>query len=415
MDLRDRLRLALGTDASPAAAAAPPAWGPPRPALERHLPGAWLETALGPAFVLEERWPLDHAHGRLPLERVREVPGAALARLAGHASLARLDLARTVFLDVETTGLAGGTGTYVFLVGVGHLDGGSFRLRQYLLADLRHEPAMLDALAGFLAGFEGVVTYNGRAFDLPLIQTRLTLNRLPADLDRLLHLDLLPPARRFYRGRLPSCRLAEIERSVLSFFRRDDVPGWLVPSAYFRYLRTGDPSGLRGVVRHNALDILSLVALTAHLGGLLDGRTPDGPLDCLAAAAVEERDGYLDRAAALYRLALEHALPEPERAAVRQRLARLCRRLGRWEEAAEQWAALAFRPGNRDLGPLVELAKVYEHRLRRFDQAAAVVERALALVERHHALVAPRAAARHRADLEHRLARLRRRLAPTPA
>src|SRR5437879_6223853 len=183
--LRDRLRQALGTTAPVATVAAPPPPAPPRDTVRalgppaaaarpdlgvaNYLPGFWQDTPAGRVFVVEQRFELEHAHGALPLGKTLDVAPALLARLGREAALAAVDLRRVAFLDTETTGLAGGTGTVAFLIGMGHFLDGHFRLRQYFLEDLDQEEAMIRALTDYLADFDGIVTFNGKTFDMPLL------------------------------------------------------------------------------------------------------------------------------------------------------------------------------------------------------------------------------------------------------
>jgi hypothetical protein len=383
------------------------------------LPLQRIETGRGAVYLAEEWWPLDYRHGRLALGDVLSLSGPALSRL--ESRLSPLDLAAAAFIDVETTGLAGGTGTYVFLVGLGSFEparprggDGSFRLRQFFLADLPGERAMLAAVAAALTGCRALVSFNGLRFDLPLLETRLTLSRLPALPPGLPHLDLLYPARRLYRRRLPSCRLASLEEALLALERDDDVPGWAIPALYFDYARRGEAGPLRAVFRHNALDILSLVALLAHLGQTIGGDPPADPDDCVALARWDETEGRLADAGRLYAAALDGGADGEGRALALRRLARLHRRVGRWEDAARLWREEAESGGapERRLEALIELAKLEEHRRRDYAAAEAVTRRALALAE----LLTLRGGGRtipslRREALEHRLWRLRRRLA----
>jgi hypothetical protein len=334
----------------------------------------------------------------------------ALSRLTPGLSSA--ELAHAAFLDVETTGLSGGTGTYVFLVGLGTFEDGAFHLRQFFLADLWGEAAMLAAVTEVLERCRALVTFNGRRFDLPLLETRLTLSRLPPAPPAVPHLDLLYPARRLYRRRLPSCRLAALECALLGVEREDDVPGWAIPALYFEYVRRGEARPLRAVFKHNALDILSLVGLTAHMGRLWSRPAPEDPDDCLALARCEESDGRPLEAISLYQAGLGGDLDGERRAYARWRLACLCRRQGCWEDAARLWQEEAGdgRPAGRRLEALVELAKLEEHRRHDYAAAEALTRRALSLLE----IVAIRDGSGclvQREALEHRLWRLRRRLA----
>jgi hypothetical protein len=430
VELRDRLRLALPPGAEPPPGRATPssarraaiAVPPSRPLdakLCRALPLRRIETGRGALYLAEEWWPLDYRHGRLALGEALSLDASGLSRLA--RGLSALDLAAAAFVDVETTGLAGGTGTYVFLVGVGTFEpagppggGGAFRLRQFFLAHLPGERVMLAAVAGALTGCRALVSFNGRQFDLPMLETRLTLSRLPALPPGLPHLDLLYPARRLYRRRLPSCRLASLEEALLGLEREDDVPGWAIPALYFDYVHRGEAGPLRAVFRHNALDILSLVALLAHLGQTIGGGPPADLDDCVALARWDESEGRLAESVKLYEVALDGGADGEGRALALRRLARLYRRLGRWEDAARLWHEEAESGGapHRRLEALIELAKLEEHRRRDYAAAEAVARRALSLVElltlRGGGRTAPSLG---REALEHRLWRLRRRLA----
>ena len=170
--------------------------------------------------------------------------------------------AEWAFLDTETTGLAGGTGTCAFLVGVGRITPEGFRVRQFFMRDYCEEASLLDALARHLAPFRVLITYNGRTFDQPLLETRYRLNRSRPPFGKLEHLDLLYGARRLWKLRYETCRLVDLENQVLGFERQGDVPGALIPYLYFEYLRTGRAARLLPVFHHNATDILTLACLT---------------------------------------------------------------------------------------------------------------------------------------------------------
>ncbi len=203
-------------------------------------------------------------HGGFHFSRLEELPPSALDELSGVASPCG-DPKRIAFLDTETTGLAGGTGTVAFLVGVGRLTDRGFRVRQYFMRDFGEEASMLQAVAEDLAGAELLVTYNGKSYDEPLLASRYVLARIRPPFSRLAHLDLLHGARRLWKLRFDSCRLQELEAQILGYTREGDVPGGLIPRVYFDYLRTRRPGHLHAVLHHNVLDILTLAALTAIL------------------------------------------------------------------------------------------------------------------------------------------------------
>ena len=379
-----------------------PAAGSPR-SLEVLLDGAVEETERGKLLVVRRRFPVGHRHGAQPLLAARDATPAALALLS-RGDLPVAEGRRLLYLDTETTGLAGGTGTYAFLVGVGFFDGDEFEVRQFFMRDLDEEPALLTVLEETFRRFDGFVTYNGAGFDLPLLETRFVLGRrrFPGD---VFHVDLLGPARRLWSARLADCRLGTVEESVLRFTREDDLPGALIPTVYFEYLRRKRPDELPRVFEHNRHDILSLAALTGWVADAV-ARAPHPELDPEALAGLGRMLEAADpeRSLACYRLALDTGLPTPSRERLLLRLAHREKRLARWDEARALWEAAARSPREFDPRPWEEIAKVHEHRRRDLAAAREVVEQALALARRH------RASARVQAAFEHRLERLGRRL-----
>src|SRR5262249_9875480 len=176
-------------------------------------------------------------HGNVEFSRLGQLSAELLPAISG-GELPACDPRRWAFLDTETTGLAGGTGTCAFLAGVGTVEEGGFRVRLFFLRDYDEEAAMLAALAAYLADYDVLITYNGKAFDAPLLESRYRLSRLPAPFSRLAHLDLLFAARRLWRLRLETCRLVDLEYEILGVEREGDLPGELIPYYYFEYLRT---------------------------------------------------------------------------------------------------------------------------------------------------------------------------------
>jgi len=377
---------------------------PPRRAgtLEELVGGAVEETERGPLFVARRRYSLGHAHGRQLLTPAAGLDPAALAML-GRAETSP-DGRRLAYLDTETTGLAGGTGTYAFLVGIGYVDGDEFELCQLFMRDLDEEPALLAALDALLARFDGLVTYNGTGFDLPLLETRFVLGRRRWLADRF-HLDLLTSARRLWRDRLADCRLGTVEQHALGFERRDDLPGALIPAVYFDYLRRKRPGELPRVFEHNRYDILSLAALTGWVADAAT-RAPAGDMtpDELAGLGLLWEACDADRGEACLREALARGITGAPRARLLARLAWREKRRARWGEARALWDELARGQRIFDPRPWEEMAKIDEHRLRDWSAAQAVVLEALARAE------AERASEALRAGLGHRLRRLERRL-----
>jgi hypothetical protein len=368
--------------------------------IERVVGGELVDTGAGPVVVVRREFPFSHAHGRQALQGLRDAPIDLLSRVA-RLEIPVGDPAGLLFLDTETTGLAGGTGTYAFLVGAGTLEDDRFVVTQYFMRDLDEESALLAALAPVIERATGVVTFNGAGFDLPLLETRFVLarRRWPALLP---HLDLLRPARRVWTGCFDDCRLATLERDVLGLAREDDVPGGLIPTLYFEWLRRKRARPLVRVFAHNRDDVLSLAALVGWFGAALG----DAPV-----LRAEEWAGLgrlwepvdLERGLGCYRVALDAGLDGEAAQWVRLRLALWEKRAARWETACGLWET-ARAHDVFDPRPWEELAKFHEHRARDFASARAVVTDALDLAR------AAGAAARVLDALGHRLGRIERRL-----
>ncbi len=364
----------------------------------RRLPAGCSEesTPFGPVVVRRESLPDD---GDQDVE--------ALSNCLG---LAAGDLRRPLYLDTETTGLSGGTGTVAFLVGLAWREANGLTLAQYFLRDFNQENALLWA-AGQCVNQAGVlVSYNGRCFDWPLLQTRLVMRR--AEWSSPPHFDLLTLARRIFRPRLPDCALQTIEQAVLDLHRADDLPGSLIPSRYFAWLRDGDPHVLDPVFTHNRQDVLSMALLLARFEAVLRGSDELHPLDRFGRARFLELRGFHDDAIREYRQ-LWQRRPKGAAAimggALGLRLASLLRRQGRWEEARSVLEE-CWRTQSYPYPVAIELAKLLEHQARDLNAARRIVGDALRLLA-----MAAVPNPQWRADLERRLQRLDRRLDQRPA
>ncbi len=377
--------------------------------IEAVVSGEFRPTALGSTFVVEEVFDAGHRQGQVGLELANSLD--MLGQWAGDPHLHHLSPDQFAFLDTETTGLAGGTGTYAFLVGVGRFEGDRFRLAQFFMRGPAEEPALLAGLSDFLDGCQALVTFNGRGFDVPLLNTRYTLNAIPSPLKAMVQVDLLLLARRLWRRRLPSRALGYLETAILGAERTsDDVPGWYIPELYFRYLQTGDARPLKGIFYHNAMDILSLAALLNHMAGLLESPLEriDECLDMISVANLFEDLGHGEAACRLYERGLELDLPAGEYEQTLRRLAVLHRRSGRIEAAVNLWHRAAE---DRHLYAPVELAKYYEHHVKDVRQAEYWTLFAIDLVGQSRLSRFDRR--QWLEELEHRLARVRRKLSAT--
>jgi uncharacterized protein YprB with RNaseH-like and TPR domain len=382
-----------------------------RRAIETLLSGDVVDTTRGAFFLHRERYGLDYVHGALGLSKLLIHEPRSVALLARDHELGGVEFSRMAFVDTETTGLAGGTGTYAFLVGVGVFEGEEFVVHQFFMRDHGEESALLHALGELLDGLEAVVSFNGKSFDMPLLETRFIMTRQVPRLTDAPHLDLLPVARRFWKYRLDSCALSSLEDHVLGVRRnREDVPGYLIPGLYLDYVRNGDAGEMPGIFYHNAQDILSLVTLTAHMCDLLanplsvDITIPEEDLYGLARLLLET--GQFERAELAYAHVAQTSRASQVKGMAMRDLAFLLKRQERRSEALAWWQRLVETEDA--IIACEELAKHYEWHDADLAQALAWTERGIGLAKAW----APGAKRRETlAALEHRRLRLQRKVA----
>ncbi|MEO6214123.1 MAG: ribonuclease H-like domain-containing protein [Vicinamibacterales bacterium] len=394
------------------------------------LGGRRVTTAFGECLVIDRRYESDRWHGDIrigdccldDLDSLRILDpglwnGGAGDRSAGlqeNRSAGLQPCLRTIFIDLETTGLSGGAGTVAFLVGCGYFDLGAFQVRQFLLTSHAGERALLAAVAEFFEGADLIVTYNGKTFDVPVMETRWMFHRMEmpsiGGVGGVPHFDMLHPARRLWKHDENGCRLSTLERTLFDVVRVGDVPGMEIPGRFFGFVRSGDPRPLEPVLEHNRIDLVSLAAVTARAVRLArEGH--DGCRDsreALALGKIFERAEHFSRSEACYRRGTES--PESQiRADALYRLAVRLRRNRRFDDAAATWSELIEFTGPRSMrrGALNDYRRVAVealaiHREHRAKDLAGARELALAsLCE---------AAGRRADNVRHRLARLDKKL-----
>jgi uncharacterized protein YprB with RNaseH-like and TPR domain len=346
-----------------------------------------------------DRFPPEEHRGSYALADFLRAPPADIATLCGVEGVDSLDGA--LFLDTETTGLGGGAGTFVFLLGVGSFVGGEFEVRQYLLEDPDREAEFLDALEAETRAARLVISFHGRGFDLPRLEERCLLSQREFPLADLPHLDLLVAARRIFRLRTGRVGLQRLEQTVLGVTRTDDLPGAECPAAWYAYIR-GDRGPIDAVLDHNRLDVLSLPPLVAALADAAAGRAPAH--DTHSAGRVFSSAGDDARALGLQRIASKDALENDLAARAHAEAARLLVRTGDRMAAAEE-ALRACEADPTLPAPWLLLAKHAEHTLRDFGLAldyARRAERAFFLRSRSEST---------RREIARRLDRLNRKIA----
>lgn len=336
--------------------------------IESLVPGREFDTIFGTIFSSSHQYSDQHQHGTAPLKPF--TPYEVLCEWAQVKELAQSDISEFVFLDTETTGLSGGTGTIPFMIGVARFSGDQFALEQFFLRNPSEEKAQLAALTKFVDGANAVVSYNGKSFDLPIINTRYILNRLSNPFDEMGHIDLLHITRRVWKRRLKQCNLGNIEKEILSFSRTtEDIPGYLVPEFYRNYILNGDASEIAKIFYHNEVDVVSLSALFTTLAAMLEDPTSEKISHAQDIYSIGRLMESLDREVMAERLyASEHFLSSNDQDLILSLLsrARIFKRNKNYANALPLWQQ------SHELGSTeatLELAKYYEHSVKDYEQA----------------------------------------------
>jgi uncharacterized protein YprB with RNaseH-like and TPR domain len=390
-------------------------------AIEDVVEGVYEETPHGPIFVVSTMIPLSSWRGSCGaiLDEIhREIP-PLLARLGHVEQLQGQSLSEFAYFDTETTGLATTSGTYAFMTGLGYVDGSSFRVDQLFMRDYDEEPGYLWLLGQRFAGFNGIVSYNGRAFDVPLIEARFITNRVFEPPIPSHHLDLLPTARRLWRMRGAGCRLTELEMEVLGFEREGDIPGHLIPSVYFDAVRSGNAAPLEAVFYHNREDVVSLACLTAAAAALLmPNERPEHAIGEDFYSAARVLDDYDDQQTEeAYRHALKTGFRSPlVREEALSRLGLHLRRSGDRKAAFGIFSLLAAEGTFFRAFGLIELAKHLEHQQKDHARAVELTQDALSCCEdaANRVMQIPAEFRPTQEAVAHRLARLEARAAGRP-
>ena len=335
------------------------------------MSGEEAQTDYGCHFETERLYESHRRHGSLDVSTIYELPNDLLDVIS-EGSAPKSHPSRWAFLDTETTGLAGGSGTYAFLIGVGHITPQGFRVRQFFMRELVEEASLLHRLTEHLAQFDTLVTYNGKTYDQPLLETRYRMARSKPPFSSLGHLDLLCSARRLWKLRFDSCRLVDLENQILGVEREGDLPGEMIPYVYFDYLRTKEAFRIVPILHHNSVDILTLACLTAIVPWAF--RSPeDAPLshaaEMVGLGRWLSKVDQQDKALVLFRRAIDKGLRDELLFRTLWDVARIEKKLGREDAAVATYTELAECRNAFRLPALEELAKFYEHKERNYAMA----------------------------------------------
>ncbi len=369
-----------------------------------------VTNEFGQCLLRRKAFPVQHVHS-LPISEFTQLRGRDFALIGKNLQLQGLTPEQVVFMDTETTGLAGGTGTLAFLVGMGRFVGDGFEVKQYFLRDFGDESALLHELSRQLQDVKGIISFNGKSYDLPLLRTRFILNRREFNSDSLLHLDLLHAARRLWKKKLTSFNLRDLEAGVLGFRREGDIPSSQIPSIFFQCIQSKDLRGLKPILQHNVMDILSMLALMIKASRTFDPpKVPNAiDYDVLAVVKTLEQLGLDEQAGEVYDSHLPFVEGE-EAGQLMLRNALRLKRLGRYQEAETVWQVLIERGHFFSPDAYLELAKCYEHRFDEIEKALLVVDRLRKRLDISIALKEDASLNGLAADLELRRTRLLRKM-----
>ncbi len=334
-----------------------------------HLPGAWETTSRGECFVVRKSFPLSERVG--PVISTSRPSLSVFEPLPSLEGISDIPLSQILFIDTETTGLSGGAGTYVFLVGAARISEDQIEFAQFFLQDPASEASQLAALESFSANTRALVSYNGKSFDLPRIKNRYLFHGWPAPFENVYHIDLLHIARRLWKDHLPGCTLGDLEYHLLHMERDGlDIPGWQVSEKFFEYLQNRDPEPLKGVFYHNEVDVISLVTLLGYISDRLACPTHPAYLEREDQLSFGKFLAYLrqeDSAAEVLESYLKNRkIPSHHKISAQTALASIHKNKGEYKRAVKLWKKSAKKG---EIRPSIELAMYYEHQRQDYEEA----------------------------------------------
>jgi len=339
-----------------------------------------------PIKFFENPYPLDVKYGKITISSGLDIKGDILTFLSKESAFENLNLSTALFIDLETTGLSGGTGVIPFLVGMGYYRDDRFYVAQYFLGELAEEERMIQELSQFFSqmNFQSVVTFNGKGFDIPILETRFILHKQPLLLSDLPHLDFLYSARSLWKHKHESCRLYHLAREVVEANRSEDIPSAEIPWRYFQYLNTGNFELIEPILYHNQEDILSLLGVVI-VGSLIfsekkDAELPDA-MDLYGAGKVMENVGEVEKSVQFFKRALDGKLSDEISLMAKKKLSYYFKKKQDWERAVLLWKEMASLniTSKNQLSSFRELAMYLEHKEKKYEEAKKIAEEGFVL------------------------------------
>ena len=365
-----------------------------------------VENDYGQCLYREKKFSLEYVHSE-NLSAFLDIKGSEFTYLAKDPGLKNLQPRQCLFFDTETTGLAGGTGTYIFLAGLGLFEDNEFIVKQYFMMDYDQEPALLYEIAKHVNNAEAFISYNGKSYDVPLLKTRFLLHQVDSRVNDILHLDLVHTARRLWKKNLESCSLQNLEQNLLGFRREGDVPGAEIPAMFFAYLQNKDLLSLKGIFQHNVLDIVSMVSIAVKAQQVFSQNQPaeSQEHDELGVIKTFERLGYMEKAIESCHFYIK-TCQNSDTIQLKQYQAIYYKKSGSVHKAELIWLDI-LKTGKTFLPDIyVELAKYYEHHLKDIIKALDIVEKAEKRIDISQELAGELSFQRIQEDLRYRKNRL---------
>jgi len=343
--------------------------------IAKNLEGKLRETEDGPVIEISSRLDYDERHGSFNIRNALDNKFILYEILFNETGSGMPDPEDFVFIDTETTGLSGGSGTMAFQIGIGFLRGNSFIIKQFFCPDFDYESSMLKLLNSEIDGFGNIVTYNGKCYDIPLLENRMILNRIKPRFSSKSHLDMLTASRRLWKNRYGDCSLTAIEKAILNFNRTGDIPGYMIPQAYFDYLHSRHPAAMRLVLAHNRFDILSLAGIFYHGCGI-EPEHIDSPEEQFSMGKIFLNAGEESKALKSFLKAGQYG---PQSTVYNDSIifiGAISKRNSEWEQAYNYYTE-ALTNGGNPLVFAIEAAKISEHRFHDYEKALNFSELAL--------------------------------------
>jgi len=353
--------------------------------IEQLVKGEVISIPEGETFLAKEDFTPDFRYGEMALADVLNIPTYPAHLLSRDERLRELDFRKALFLDTETTGLSGGTGTFAFMVGLGFFEEDRFSVHQFFMRDYSEERASLSLLKNIIDSFQFLVTFNGRQYDIPLLETRFILSRMVSKIREMPNFDLLYPSRKIWKGAYENCRLVTLESRLLGVERTDDIPSEWIPYLYFDYIQTGDARKISQVFYHNRMDILSMVALAGRIHLVYhdpQAARPRKGIEHFALGRLFWEHGQRDKAIPCFEIALKRC-DDDLSWEVMKWLSMAFKKTGQGEKARSLWEEMLGWSYKKDAFPCIELAKYHEHRLKDWERAMTYVDEALELIPSH--------------------------------